>query len=132
MSLSCTRVFVSLKERPLEVPGHPQVRADRDVVSLLQSQAPAVFLLHSSAMTLSLLHSGWLSSLLPSLSSTGLQWACSDHRLAIRGDLCWQLVWEGKVSVMRGWEGARGTGEVSGVLSGGNIRKCVLLLGLTH
>lgn len=40
MSLSCTRVFVSLKERSLEAPGHPQVRADWDVVSLLQSQAP--------------------------------------------------------------------------------------------
>lgn len=36
-------IFVSLKERSLEVPGHPQVRADRDMVSLLQSQAPAVF-----------------------------------------------------------------------------------------
>lgn len=31
-------------------------------------------------------------------SFTGLKWAGADYRLAGSGSVCWELVWEGKVS----------------------------------
>lgn len=68
----------------------------------------------SLAVTLNLLHPGqWSRELAQACSHppfslpADLQWTCPDHRLALCGGLRWELVREGKVSVIRKeeWEG---------------------------